>query len=135
MIAEVRAPRGLCNIIPDLFIKFNSLLETACTHDLGTGRCGKAPGVLLTHLPYTPPHHAHTFCKLTNTCSTPAHTDTQTRTHLITHVPPPPPPLPPLLQRLSPAALPIMSNANLSLDEAAVFLWRSFCALLLFCFF
>lgn len=60
MIAEVRVPCGLCNIIPDLFIKFNSLLETACTHDLGTGRYGKAPGILLTHLPYTTKYtHAH----------------------------------------------------------------------------
>lgn len=58
MIAEVRVPRGLCNIIPDLFIKFNSLLETACTHDLGTRRYGKAPGTLLTDIPCTPPHSA-----------------------------------------------------------------------------
>ncbi len=55
MIAEVRVPCGLCNIIPDLFIKFNSLLETACTHDLGTGRYGKALGIPLTHSP-SPPH-------------------------------------------------------------------------------
>lgn len=60
MIAEVRVPCGLCNIIPDLFIKFNSLLETACTHDLGTGRYGKAPGILLTHLRTSPNAHTHT---------------------------------------------------------------------------
>lgn len=31
MTAEVQGPSGLRNIIPFLFIKFNSLLETACT--------------------------------------------------------------------------------------------------------
>lgn len=96
MIAEVRVPCGLGNIIPDLFIKFNSLLETACTHDLGTGRYGKAPGILQAHLHTNP--HTHALGKLTNTCSTPAHSDTQTCMHLITRPPPPPPPP---LQRLT----------------------------------
>lgn len=119
MIAEVRVPRGLCNIIPDLFIKFNSLLETACTHDLGTGRYGKAPGVL-TH---THTHYAHTNTHYENsqTCAVHPVTQWQTHTHLITHLPPPPPP-----QRLDSPPLPFVSNAKLSLDEAAVFLWQSF---------
>lgn len=76
MIAEVRVPCGLRNTIPDLFIKFNSLLETACTHDLGTQ--DGAVGLRVTHV----------------------HTNTHTHaghslTHLITLAPLTPPPPPP----------------------------------------
>lgn len=39
MIAELQGASGLCNIIARLFIKFNSLLETACTHDVATDWC------------------------------------------------------------------------------------------------
>lgn len=122
MIAEVRVPRGLCNIIPDLFIKFNSLLETACTHDLGTRRYGKAPGTLLTDIPCTPPHSA----ERTHTHIMKAHKHmpcirsewrSNTHTHLITHLPPPLP----SVQIFTSPALPFVSNANLSLDEAAFF--------------
>lgn len=122
MIAEVRVPRGLCNIIPDLFIKFNSLLETACTHDLGTRRYGKAPGTLLTDIPCTPPHSA----ERTHTHIMKAHKHmpcirsewrSNTHTHLITHLPPPLP----SVQSFTSPVLPFVSNANLSLDEAAFF--------------
>lgn len=122
MIAEVRVPRGLCNIIPDLFIKFNSLLETACTHDLGTRRYGKAPGTLLTDIPCTPPHSA----ERTHTHIMKAHKHmpcirsewrSNTHTHLITHLPSPLP----SVQSFTSPALPFVSNANLSLDEAAFF--------------
>lgn len=51
MIAELQGASGLCNIIARLFIKFNSLLETACTHDVATDwyDCGS---------PNSPPEHA-----------------------------------------------------------------------------
>lgn len=129
MIAEVRVPRGLCNIIPDLFIKFNSLLETACTHDLGTRRYGKAPGTLLTDIPCTPPHSA----ERTHTHIMKAHKHmpcirsewrSNTHTHLITHLPPPLP----SVQSFTSPALPFVSNANLSLDEAAFFCGGLLCA-------
>lgn len=60
MIAEVRVPCGLRNIIPGLFIKFNSLLETACTHDLGTqDGAARAPGILRTHTHTFTRNHMH----------------------------------------------------------------------------
>lgn len=89
MIAEVRVPSGLCNIIPDLFIKFNSLLETACTHDLGTGAVRQGSG----YPPNTPPiytsTHIHTHYENSQTHAVHplAQWHSNTRTHLITHLP------------------------------------------------
>lgn len=57
MIAELQGASGLCNIIARLFIKFNSLLETACTHDVATDWCDcGSPSSLPEHASH---HHVN----------------------------------------------------------------------------